>query len=205
MSSGNVNMPKRLSRARFATSIAILSALSILFEIIPSFRVFWGMKIDFVGTVWVLAFFLFGLTEALCISVITTTFIIIYSPTGLVGAIMKFIATVPMFLIPALLLYSPFFSEKTSKTLSKASVISVMGVLAIFIRVGVCSVVNYYWAIPLWLGKPSDIVLKEFFGGSILAFIVWVASMNVFQGIIDILVPWFLAFKIKLTRYFGTW
>jgi hypothetical protein len=65
--------------------------------------------------------------------------------------------------------------------------------------------VNYYWAIPLWTGIPTDQILDVMFNGSFTAFIVFVAGMNVVQGIVDIVVPWMLAFKLKLSTTFGTW
>jgi len=204
MPSKKADLPRRLSKTRLVTSIAFLLALSILFETIPSFRVFWGMKIDFVGAVWVLAFFLYGLSEALIVSILTTMFILVYSPTGFVGAAMKLVATLPMFLIPALMLYLPFLRNRASRPFNSILVISAAGILAILARLVIASFANYYWAIPIYLGKPSDIVMKEVFGGSILTYIAWIASMNVFQGIVDILVPWFLAFKLKIAQYFGT-
>jgi len=151
-----------------------------------------------------LAFFLYGLSEALIVSILTTMFILVYSPTGFVGAAMKLVATLPMFLIPALMLYLPFLRNRASRPFNSILVISAAGILAILARLVIASFANYYWAIPIYLGKPSDIVMKEVFGGSILTYIAWIASMNVFQGIVDILVPWFLAFKLKIAQYFGT-
>lgn len=197
-------MPRR-SRSYFLASTAVLSALAIIAEIIPSFRVFWGMKIDFVGVVWVLAFFLYGTAEALYVSIIATIFILGYSPTTFVGATMKFIATVPMFLVPGVLLRLPLSSEKSSNVFNRVLVMSTAGFLAILVRVIACSIANYYWAIPLFLGMPSDVVLQTRFGNSIWVFVVFVASMNVLQGIIDILAPWFLAFRLGLREHFGTW
>lgn len=198
-------MLRRHSKSYFIVSTAVMAALSIIFELIPSFRVFWGMKIDFVGVIWVLAFFLYGLNEALCVSAITALFILLYSPTGFVGAVMKFVATVPMFLVPAGLLYLPFFTHKTSKAFNRVPTILVACILAVLVRIGVCSLVNYYWAIPLFLGIPSGVLLERFFGGSVLAFVAYIAGMNLLQGIVDVVVPWFLAFKVKLAEYFGTW
>ena len=43
------------------------------------------------------------------------------------------------------------------------------------------------------------------FNGSIIAFITFVAGLNVLQGIVDIIVPWLLDFKFKLSTMFGTW
>ena len=99
LSNREFGLPK-LTKPYFAASVAVLSTLAIIAEIIPSLRVPCGMKINFVGVIWVLAFFLYGLSQALCVSTITTTFILGYSPTAFVGAAMKFIATVPMFLVP---------------------------------------------------------------------------------------------------------
>ena len=186
-------------------SIAVMSALSIIFELMPAFRVFWGMKIDFVGTIWVLSFFLYGLREALYVSLITTGFIMIYSPTGIVGAAMKFIATLPMLLVTAALGYLPGFSDNTSKKYADPKVLILSAILANLVRITVASIVNYYWAIPLFLGIPSEIIIDTMFAGSILGFVAFVASMNLLQGIIDIVVPWLLAFKFKLSNLFGTW
>jgi len=200
-------LPK-LTKPYFAASVAVLSTLAIIAEIISDLfplRVPWGMKLDFVGVIWVLAFFLYGLSHALCVSIITTIFILGYSPTAFVGAAMKFIATVPMFLIPAAFRYLPIFSERASKVFNSILVITAVGTLAILVRVIACSVANYYWAIPLFLGMPSEVVLQKMFGNSIWAFIAFVAGMNVFQGVVDMVVPWFLVFKGRLGRYFGTW
>lgn len=83
--------------------------------------------------------------------------------------------------------------------------ITAAGILAILTRVIVSSAANYYWAIPVFFGMPSEVVLQKMFGNSIWAFIAFVAGMNVFQGVVDIVVPWFLVFKGRLGRYFGTW
>lgn len=195
-------MPKDTKTYAVVTT-AVLSTLSIIFEVIPSFRIPWGMKIDFVGVVWVLAYFLYGLKEALGVSVITTLFILGYSPTTFVGATMKFIATLPMFLIPAGLMHYPFFSEKMSRSFNRLPVMVMMCVLATSVRLIVTSVVNLYWAIPLFWGITSDAVLEVF--GGVVPFVVFVASMNLLQSIVDVVVPWILAYKFKLAEYLGTW
>jgi len=195
----------RPSRSYFLVSVAVMSALSIAFELMPAFRVFWGMKIDFVGTIWVLSFFLYGLTEATYVSLITTLFILIYSPTGLVGALMKFIATLPMVLVPAALSYLPLQPERSSKAYGSIKALLLSAVLANLARIIITSLVNYYWAIPLWTGIPPELLLKVMFGGSLLNFLIFVASLNILQGVIDIVVPWLLAYKFRLASLFGTW
>jgi riboflavin transporter FmnP len=187
----------------------MFSALAIVFDVLSDIlplRVLWGMKIDFVGTVWVLAYFLYNLPVAFPVSAITALYIALFMPTGPVGAIMKFIATVPMFLIPALVSYLPFFSNRSSKLFNNPFLTAGLCILANIVRLLLATAVNYYWAIPLYWGIPSDQILdNEMFGGSFTTFIVFIAGMNVAQGIVDIVVPWVLAFKLKLSSTFGTW
>lgn len=198
-------MSKTLSKSYRIVSIAMLSSLAIIFDLLPSVRVPWGMKVDFVGTVWVLSYFLYGLSVVLPVSVITTLYITIFSTTGFVGASMKFIATIPMYLIPALVSRLPLFSNRSSKIFNKVLFIIGLCILANIVRLVVATAVNYYWAIPLWTGIPTEEILDTMFNGSLLAFVTFVAGLNVLQGVIDILVPWILAFKLKLSTMFGTW
>lgn len=198
-------MSRKLSKSYLLASIAMMSTLAIILDVLPSVRVPWGMKIDFVGTVWVLSYFLYGLSVALPVSIITTLYITIFSVTGFVGATMKFIATIPMFLIPALVSYLPFFSNRSSKIFNKLLLIIGVCILANVVRLVATITVNYYWAIPLWTGIPTNKILDAMFNGSILGFVVFVAGMNVLQGVVDILVPWVLGFKLKLSTMFGTW
>jgi riboflavin transporter FmnP len=201
-------MSKKLTKSYLIVTIAIMSALAIVFDILSDtlpLRVPWGMKIDFVGTVWVLSYFLYGLAVAFPISVITTLYITFFMPTSFVGGAMKFIATLPMFLILDLISYLPFFSDRSSKIFNKPLMIIGAAILANAVRLLVTIIVNYYWAIPLWTGIPTGKILDVMFGGSVLAFITYIAGLNVLQGIIDILVPWFLAFKFRLSTMFGTW
>jgi riboflavin transporter FmnP len=184
-------------------SIALFSTLSIIFDLIPSIRAPWGMKVDFVGTIWVLCFYLYGLTEAFFVSSITAIYITIFSATGFVGAAMKFIATAPMYLIPAIIAHLPFFSKREAKMFSNPLMMISAGVFATLVRLVVASLVNLYWAVPLWWGIEPSMVLPRF--GGLVPFIIFVAGMNVLQSVVDSVVPWILAFKAKLSDQFGTW
>ncbi len=201
-------MSRKMSKSYLVVSIAMMSALAIIFDIFSDmlpFRVLWGMKIDFVGTVWVLSYFLYNLPVARPVSALTTLYIALFMPTGFVGAIMKFIATIPMFLIPAIVSRLPFFSKRNSKIFNNIFLTVGLCILANIVRLVLATTVNYYWAIPLWTGTPTDQIVDVMFSGSFTAFIVFVAGMNVAQGIVDIVVPWVLAFKLKLSTTFGTW
>ena len=201
-------MSRTPSKAYRVVSIAVLSALAIIFDVLADIlplRAPWGMKIDFVGTVWVLSYFLYELPVALPVSAITTLYIALLMPTGFVGASMKFIATLPMFLIPAIASYLPCFAPRRAKIFDSVRLTVGLCILATAVRLLVATAVNYYWAVPLWTGIPTDEILGAMFNGSLFAFIAFVAGMNVLQGVVDILVPWMLAFKLKLSTMYGTW
>jgi hypothetical protein len=204
----SLHVSKKPTKSYLTASIAIMSALAIIFDVFSDvlpLRMPWGMKVDFVGTVWVLSYFLYGLSVASSVSVITTLFITLFMPTGFVGGIMKFVATIPMFLVPALVSRLPFFSNYGSKLFNKTLLIVGVAFLANAVRLLVATAVNYYWAIPLWTGIPTGDILAVMFGGSILEFIIFVAGLNVLQGIIDVVIAWLLAFKFRLSSMFGTW
>jgi riboflavin transporter FmnP len=198
-------MSRKPSKSYFIVSTAVLSALAIIFDVTSDafpLRTPWGMKIDFVGALWVLAFFLYGLTEALSVSIITALFITAFMPTGFIGATMKFIATIPMFLVPALMSHISR-SKAGAKMFNSVPVITVACISSTLVRLLAATIVNLYWAIPIYLGIPQEEVLNAL--GGLIPLIAFVAGMNVLQGVIDIFVSWLLAFKFKISEYFGTW
>ena len=198
-------MSRNSSKSYFVVSTAILSALAILFDVMSDafpLRAPWGMKIDFVGVIWILAYFLYGLKEALSVSIITAIFISMVMPTGFLGATMKLIATLPMFVIPELI--ARFYgSKRRAKIFNNIIIITISGILATIVRLVVATLLNLYWAIPIYYGIPQVEVINAL--GGWVALITLVAGFNVIQGIVDIFVSWLLAFKFNLSEYFGTW
>ena len=161
------------------------------------------MKVDLVGIPWVLSFFLYGWKSALGVATITSIYIAMFSTTGYVGAITKFVATIPMFLVPALMIQLPFFRRQESRVYGSVVVITVAAVAASLTRLFLCTFVNLYWAIPFYYGMTPDQALTYF--GGFVPLVAFIASLNLVQGIVDIYVPWVLAFKLRLSQYFGTW
>jgi riboflavin transporter FmnP len=91
------------------TAVAMLSCVAAILQVsngiigIPSG---FGMTVDLVGVPIFLGFLLFGLDAAMYIALLTTLIITLVAPTSWIGAIMKFTATVPMFLVPSFYLLS---------------------------------------------------------------------------------------------------
>jgi len=185
---------------------AMLGALSIVFipftQFIPNLP--WGMKMfDPTSFPWIIAFFLFGSEAAIISAVVGTIGIMFLGQTGFIGATMKFSATVPMFLVPALILKALPKIEYSSKTLRKPYVwfsLAFFGVLARFV---VCFLLNLYWAVPLWMGLTTNEVLEMF--GGYFNFFLMVIGWNAWQSFWDAVLPWFIVYSTKLDENYSYW
>ncbi|NYZ78619.1 hypothetical protein H0N99_00565 [Candidatus Micrarchaeota archaeon] len=91
------------------TAVAMLSCVAAILQIsngVIGVPTGFGMTVDLVGVPILLSFLLFGLDAAMYTTIITTLIITLIAPTSWIGAVMKFTATVPMFLVPAFYLLS---------------------------------------------------------------------------------------------------
>ncbi|MEM3366672.1 MAG: hypothetical protein QXM93_09675, partial [Candidatus Methanomethyliaceae archaeon] len=60
----------------------------------------------------------------------------------------------------------------------------------------VAVVLNYYWALPLFFQMPVEKIIENFFFGSYLGFVSFVSTMNIVQGIVDLVGSWVLVFGV---------
>ena len=86
-------------------SVALFSAAAAIFQLLHGVigvPTGFGMTVDLVGMPVLLAFFLFGFESALAVCILVTLIVTLVSPETWLGASMKFAATLPMILAPAL-------------------------------------------------------------------------------------------------------
>lgn len=199
----------------------LFGAISIVFQIVhiglPSPI---GMWIDLVGVSWLLAYFLKGFRTALLTAVLATIVIALVAPTGPLGAFMKFMATVPMFLIPALALYM----VKQKKYLKDIRFAGFTLLPALLVRLFIVLPLNVYVAIPIWTGVSFEKVVPELIkrtadfcntwgltsiahalsgmssGEAILFLLAFLAVLNIIQGVFEFGVAWFLSFRTQLGK-----
>ncbi|HDI47051.1 MAG TPA: hypothetical protein ENF82_04515 [Candidatus Methanomethylia archaeon] len=187
------------ARAFHIPLVALLIAMVGILELLPKPRAPWGMSIDLVAVPVLIAFFLLGTRYALAVSIGMLVILSFIGGGSYIGATMKFTATLPMFLMPALLLYTPFFSSsKSPRAYAKLPKYLAAVALAIMVRCLAMIALNYYWAVPLFLGMPIEKAIEMFFFGSIWGFIWFVSSMNIVQGIVDAAASWIIVFGAKL-------
>jgi riboflavin transporter FmnP len=177
----------------------LLAPLAVILQILPPFFVTpWGIRIDLVAVPWILCWIIFGLKPALLSILISAPLVGVLGPFagGWVGATMKSVASIWMFLIPAI------FAWKTGGTkqfLENKRLFVLAGVLAIIVRAIVTVIFNFYFAIPFFFGWTTDAIIGmfssadtlSFFGNSLGliglgAYIGEVAFWNTIQGIIDL-------------------
>jgi len=191
-------MTSKKSKTRETAAITTFIALSALLEFLSDvcpLRVPWGMSIDFVAVPVLIAFFALGLRCAIlvCIGMLIALYLIM--PIHFIGPIMKFLATLPMFLAPAIM--SSLRGAPPHKLFKSPLWATLAAAAGIALRLAVVIPMNYYVAVPLFLGmSPNEIIKLPMFGGTLLGFIWFVASMNICQGVIDIGVSWSIAFKV---------
>jgi len=170
----------------------ILASLAVILQILPPIFVSpWTMRVDLVAIPWILCWIIFGLKPALLSILISAPLIGFIGPVagGWVGATMKSVATVWMFLIPGLIAWK---KGGAKKLLENKRLFVLASILAISVRVMVTVIFNFYFALPLFFGMTpediigfySDVTILGFVG--VGAYVSEVAFWNVLQAIIDL-------------------
>ena len=190
---------------------SMLGALSIFLVFTPDVRLPWGMAaLDFIAVPWVIAFLLFGWKSGLLTSIIGFAGIFFFSEEALplVGATMKFSATIPLILVPALVIrFNQSRSPSESFEVKKIYIFSM--VIAIIVRCLVTMLLNYYWAIPFMYDlRPEDVpaAFNFFFWGNgassnpLIYYIIGITIWNTWQGVIDATISWFVVYPTKLYK-----
>lgn len=188
---------------------AVLAPLSVVLQILPPlFLTPWFMRVDFVAVPWVLCWMFFGFEAGLLSLLISVPLVGILGPFagGFVGAVMKSVASVWMFTVPALFVWKMngtkfFFTNKKSYVIAS--------ILAVIVRVIVTVAFNFYFALPIFFNMTSDQILQFFtnpifqsFVGHSLgligfgAFVAEIAFWNTVQGIIDMYAALIIGFIV---------
>lgn len=195
---------------------AVLAPLSVILQILPPIFVTpWFMRIDLVAVPWVLCWILFGFKSALLSLLISVPIVGALGPFagGWVGAIMKSVASIWMFAIPALFTWR---KSAISNFLTNKKLYVFASLLAIAIRDVVTIVFNLYFAIPVFFYMTPEQVIEFFSNPRFLSFIGHslgliglsayigeVAFWNTIQGIIDMYAALIIGLVV-LRRFLGT-
>ncbi len=188
---------------------AVLAALSVIFQALPPiFLTPWFMRIDLVAVPWVICWVLFGYRAALISMIVSVPIVGALGPFagGFVGAVMKSLASVWMFTIPAVFTYK----SNVNRLLKNKKILLAATVAAIVIRDAATAIVNLYFAIPVFFGMtPNQVIdfftnprFQSFLGKQLglIGFTAYFAEVffwNTVQGVIDIYLGLTLAVMVK--------
>ena len=177
----------------FAGALAAVSAVLQLYHLgyqSPQ----WGMWIDLVAVSWIIAYFLFGIRSALLVSFLGAVIITLFAPDTWLGASMKWVATMPLFLF---LYFSARLFKKNISDYRHSKNLILPLLAGIIVRNLLVIPLNYYYAIPIWTGMTPP---------QAIAAIPWyiIFAFNAVQSVIDVLAAWLLVFKSRLDR-FASW
>jgi riboflavin transporter FmnP len=150
---------------------------------------------------------LFGFDSSLLSLLISVPLVGVLGPFagGWVGAVMKSVASVWMFAVPALFAWR--WGGTKSLVLSKRMYV-VASVAALLVRALVTVFFNFYFALPVFFNMTSNDIIQFFnFSQSFLglslglvglgAFVGEVAFWNTVQGVIDIYAAYVIGFLVQ--------
>lgn len=185
-------MKKKFSIRQLAIA-AGLAAFSAVLQLIhlgyqsPTF----GMWIDIVAVTWVVALFLFDLKMSLLVSLVGALIITLFAPDTWLGAGMKWIASLPIWLFLGIWL-GVFKKDRNFYRKKRNLVIPLL--LGILVRLIIIIPLNYYFAIPIWTGMTAA---KAMFA------IPWyiIGLFNLIQSLVDVALAWILVYQFKLERF----
>jgi len=183
----------------------LLAACGFLLQLvngIVGIQTGFGMVVDFVAVPAYIALFAFGLRYSLLTLVFISLFIFFSSPTGFIGALMKFTATLPSLL-------SLWFVMKIlrEKNVSYSGLFLAF-VLGSLIRGVLMLYLNLYIAAPLFFKiSPEEFITKfmemnlPLFGkGAFLPLVIF--FWNAIQNGVELLVSFWIMYKMRIYRFF---
>ncbi|NJE85241.1 hypothetical protein E3E23_05300 [Thermococcus sp. CX2] len=169
--------------------IGMMLGLSLMLEVMPiEMPTMWGMKIDLVAVPVVMAYFLTGFMGGLVAVFLLFVGLSIVSPSSWLGASMKATATLAVLIGLEISRRITRFDFENAST-EKVILFAILGFLAgIAIRIPLMLALNYYYALPIWLGVPRELVVQTVEEWTHVPFWVAIGLPNAVQSAIDVFV-----------------
>ena len=194
---------------------AIFGALSIVFSlfitpIIPRIEG-WGIAIiDPISIIWMICFLIFGVRAGLSCCIIGTFGLMWVDPFTPIGPMMKFAATVPLIIVPAIFLKLSRRVKNTHKSsiLKEVKNYALCGFLGVLIRIGLMLLFNIWIFLTIFAGflnytNLGFIGLPDVSGWT--AIFLGVIIINAETSLWDLLIPYLVVFSTRLNEKFFIW
>ncbi|WP_456421873.1 ECF transporter S component [Thermococcus sp.] len=163
----------------------VMLGLALLLDVAPiDFPTVWGMKIDVVAVPIVLVYFLLGFWGGLFALGLLFLGLSIVSSASWLGAMMKVIATFAVILGLEVARRTVGLDFKNPRKLLLFGLVAYLTGVAI--RIPLMLVLNYYVALPIWLGLPREQVVSAVEKWTHVPFWVAIGLPNAVQSVIDV-------------------
>ncbi len=159
----------------------------------------WGIAwFDPVSIIWVTCFFIFGAAAGILCCFIGTVALMFVDPFVPIGPVMKLLATLPMILIPLIVLKLKKSWNYSSIELKGKKIIPLT-----FTAIGVRLVIMFPVNVSLFVFMFGGIESATPFWGleGIWVILAVVVLINTLQGIWDIAVSWVIIYPTKIYQY----
>ncbi|MFW9783513.1 MAG: hypothetical protein ACFFFB_14615, partial [Candidatus Heimdallarchaeota archaeon] len=142
--------------------------------------------------IWIISFLIFGPIAGVLSSVIGSIGLWIIDLNPL-GPVFKFTATLPLIIVPTLILKLWEENKLNSRKLKDPKKYALTGIISIAVRIGVMLVFNIVYIIIV-------------FGGLDLVFVFAVVIIvNTYTSVFDLIIPYILVFVTRLYDKFDFW
>ena len=153
--------------------------------------------------VWIICFLIFGVYAGLISCSAGSVALLLIDPSGWVGPLFKFCATVPLILTPYFI-----FKLKESQKLKKIRNFAISGVISTAIRIAIMLLLNLLLFATIWSDWFEGMSLEVIGFGNITglsAILIFNPIINLYTSVLDLAIPYLLVFGSKLDETYGFW
>ncbi|MHA2392785.1 MAG: ECF transporter S component [Promethearchaeota archaeon] len=153
--------------------------------------------------VWIICFLIFGPIAGLICCITGSFGLLLIDPSGWVGPIFKFFATVPLILIPYFI-----FKLKDSDKLKKPRNYVISGVVSTAVRIAAMLGLNLLFFATIWADFFEFMNLEVLGIANITglsAVLIFAPIINLYTSALDLVIPYLLVFTTRLNEKFDFW
>ena len=184
-------------RVREIGLIGLLLSLSLVLQISPlKVPTQWGMTIDLVAVPVVVIYILLGFWSSVMALILLFLGLSLISSASWLGASMKFFATLSVIMGLEIAKKLTKFDFKHHKEKDFIVFVLVACLIGIAIRIPAMVAMNYYYALPLWLGIPREQVIPTIEEWFHIPFWLVIGIPNAIQSAVDIIVGGFVSLPV---------
>ncbi|RLF82547.1 hypothetical protein DRN44_03715 [Thermococci archaeon] len=184
-------------KAREIALIGLLLSLSLVLEVSPlKVPTQWGMSIDLVAVPMIIIYVIMGFWSSVTALILLFVGLSLVSSASWLGASMKFFATLSLVLGLEIAKRITKFDFKNCNEKKFVIFVVLAYIIGIAIRIPAMVAMNYYYALPLWLGIPKEQVIPTIEEWFHIPFWLVIGIPNAIQSAVDIIVGVFVSLPV---------